>query len=115
VINYEKSGTSFPVEGSAAIHIYRVLQEALNNMTRHSKATTAWVHLRYLPSALELEVEDNGIGLKSSSNGFGMGMVAMRERAELLGAELEIGAGPRGGTRVDLKVPREKVDIADAV
>jgi signal transduction histidine kinase len=115
VINYEKSGTSFPVEGSAAIHIYRVLQEALNNMTRHSKATTAWVRLRYLPSALELEVEDNGIGLKSSSNGFGMGMVAMRERAELLGAELEIGAGPRGGTRVDLKVPREKVDIADAV
>jgi signal transduction histidine kinase len=115
VINYEKSGTSFPVEGSAAIHIYRILQEALNNMTRHSKATTAWVHLRYLPSALELEVEDNGMGLKSSSNGFGMGMVAMRERAELLGAELEIGAGPRGGTRVDLKVPREKADIADAV
>src|ERR1700678_1292752 len=115
VINYEKSGTSFPVEGSAAIHIYRILQEALNNMTLHSKATTAWVHLRYLPSALELEVEDNGIGLKSSSNGFGMGMVAMRERAELLGAELEIGAGPRGGTRVDLKVPREKADIADAV
>jgi signal transduction histidine kinase len=110
LIHYEKSGTPFPVEGSAAIHIYRILQEALNNMTRHSSASSAWVRLRYLPSALELEVEDNGVGLKSSSNGFGIGMVAMRERAELLGADLEIGTGSRGGTLVDLKVSRDKVD-----
>ena len=86
-IHYEKSGTSYPVEGAAAIHIYRILQEALNNMTRHSQASeAAWVRLRYLPTRLELEVEDNGVGLKHSANGSGMGMVAMRERAELLEA-----------------------------
>jgi signal transduction histidine kinase len=110
VVNYEKSGTPFDVEGSAAIHIYRILQEALNNMTRHSKATAAWVRLRYLPSQLDLEVEDNGVGLKTRTNGFGMGMVAMRERAELLGGDLNIGPTPSGGTLVKLSVPRDRVD-----
>ncbi len=111
-IHYEKTGVSFPVEGSAAIHVYRILQEALNNMTRHSNADAAWVRMRYLPSRLELEVEDNGVGLKSGSNGngFGMGMIAMRERAELLGGELEIGPGAHAGTRVKLSVPRERVE-----
>jgi len=109
-IHYEKTGASYPVEGSAAIHVYRILQEALNNMTRHSNSRAAWVKLRYLPSRLELEVEDNGIGLKSGSNGFGMGMIAMRERAELLGGELEIGQGAHAGTRVKLRVPRERVE-----
>lgn len=109
-IHYEKTGASYPVEGSAAIHVYRILQESLNNMTRHSNASSAWVRLRYLPSRLELEVEDNGVGVKNSSNGFGMGMIAMRERAELLGGELEIGQGAHAGTRVKLSVPRERVE-----
>ena len=44
-LSYEKSGTVFPVDGDAAIHVYRVLQEALNNVTRHSGAREAWVRL----------------------------------------------------------------------
>ena len=48
-ISYEKSGTAYPVDGNAAIHVYRVVQEALNNVTRHSGAGEAWVRLRYLP------------------------------------------------------------------
>ena len=48
-LSYEKSGTVFPVDGDAAIHVYRVLQEALNNVTRHSGAKEAWVRLRFLP------------------------------------------------------------------
>ncbi len=110
VVEYEKSGTSYPVEGAAAIHIYRILQESLNNMTRHSQASVAHVRLRYLPARLELEVSDNGVGLKNIGNGFGMGMVAMRERAELLKGDLEIGAGPLGGTQVKLTVPRERLE-----
>ena len=109
-IHYEKSGDAYPVEGSAAIHIYRILQEAMNNMTRHSTAKSAWVRLRYLPSRLELEVEDNGVGFKPGATRSGMGLVGMQERAELLGGDLKIGAGQLGGTRVTLSVPRERLE-----
>ena len=109
-IHYEKSGAAYPVEGSAAIHIYRILQEAMNNMTRHSTAKSAWVRLRYLPSRLELDVEDNGVGFKPGATRSGMGLVGMQERAVLLGGDLKIGAGQLGGTRVTLSVPRERLE-----
>ncbi len=105
-IHYEKSGEIYPVDGSAAIHIYRILQESLNNMARHANATEAWVRLRYRPAQFEMEIEDNGAGIEARPVVSGMGMVAMRERAELLGAELEIARAHRGGTRVTLHVPR---------
>src|SRR6195256_2962915 len=88
-ISYEKSGAAYPVDGNAAIHVYRVVQEALNNVTRHSGAAEAWVRLRYLPKSLELEVEDHGSGFVAQSSKQGIGLVAMRERAELLGGAIE--------------------------
>jgi signal transduction histidine kinase len=109
-VSYEKSGEPFPVDGNAAIHVYRVVQEALNNMTRHSGATEAWVRLRFLSDALEVEVEDHGRGFDAPAAKQGIGLVAMRERAELLGGWVEITRPARGGTLVGLKVPREKLD-----
>ncbi len=109
-ISYEKSGPRFPVDGNAAIHIYRVLQEALNNTARHSGANAAWVRLRFLPGTLELEVEDHGTGFVAQSSKPGIGLVAMRERAELLGGSLQFVEPAEGGTLVQLKVPREKLD-----
>ena len=47
-ISYEKQGEPFPVDGGAGVHIYRVVQEALNNVARHSEAKQAWVRLRFL-------------------------------------------------------------------
>jgi signal transduction histidine kinase len=109
-ISYEKSGASFPVDGSAGIHAYRVLQEALNNVARHSGAKQAWVRLRFLPHALELEVEDHGKGMWSHSNNHGIGLVAMRERAQLLGGTVEFRRPEAGGTLVRLRVPREQTE-----
>jgi signal transduction histidine kinase len=109
---YEKSGVPFPVDGNAAIHVYRIVQEALNNLTRHSGADEAWVHLGFLPQALEIEVEDHGKGFENQAAKKGIGLVAMRERAELLGGTVEflrpLQAG--SGTVVRLRVPREKLD-----
>ena len=107
-ISYEKSGTPFPVDGGAGIHIYRVIQEALNNVTRHSGARQAWVRLRFLPELLEVEVEDHGTGFVSEQAKQGIGLVAMRERAELVGGRIEFCPLPQGGTRVRLTVPRER-------
>ncbi len=109
-ISYEKSGTAYSVDGNAAIHVYRVLQEALNNVTRHSGAKEVWVRLRFLPAALELEVEDHGSGFMAQAVKQGMGLVAMRERAELLGGAIEFARPAHGGTLVRLKVPKEKLD-----
>ena len=69
--------------GSASIHIYRVLQEALNNVARHSGASKAWVRLRFLPDRLELEVEDHGKGFSrdAGSPGIGSGRHARTRRA----------------------------------
>ena len=110
VISYEKFGTPFPLDGNAAIHVYRVLQEALNNVVRHSGAARAWVRLRFKNDALELEVEDHGKGLGVQPAQQGIGVVAMRERAELLGGSMEFLRPGEGGTLLRLRVPREKLD-----
>jgi signal transduction histidine kinase len=109
-ISYEKAGRPFPVSGSAGIHIYRVLQEALNNVTRHSGTRQAWVRLRFAERVLELEVEDRGKGFGGNGSRTGIGLVAMRERAELLGGTVEFVQPAEGGTLVRLRVPREKAE-----
>jgi signal transduction histidine kinase len=108
-LSYEKSGTAFPVDGNAAIHVYRVVQEALNNVTRHSGAKEAWVRLRFLPGTLELQVEDHGTGFVEETKKQGIGLVAMRERAQLLGGSLEFGRPAEGCTLLRLTVPRENL------
>ncbi len=108
VISYEKSGKPFPIESGAAIHIYRVLQEALNNVVRHAKSAKAWVRLHFLGDALLLEVEDHGAGFVADRAQRGIGMVAMRERAELLGGKIEFLQPAAGGTLVRLWLPKEK-------
>lgn len=111
VLHYEKSGQSFPVETSEGVHIYRVAQEALNNVSRHSGAREAWVRLKFLPDSLELEVEDHGTGFVAEKMQRGIGLVAMRERAELIGATLVIAPRVQGGTTVRLRIPKEKAEI----
>jgi signal transduction histidine kinase len=109
-ISYEKSGTPFSVDGSAAVHVYRVVQEALNNVTRHSGAKRAWVRLRFLPATLEVDIEDHGSGFAAQQTKQGIGLVAMRERAELVGGEINFSKPAQGGTLVQLTVPREGVE-----
>src|SRR5258708_33799144 len=96
-ISYEKQGEPFPVDGAAGVHIYRVVQEALNNVARHSEAKQAWVRLRFLRDALELEVEDHGVGFQARPNKRGIGLVAMRELSELMGGRLGVCRPPPRG------------------
>ena len=112
-ISYEKQGVPFAVDGSAAVQIYRILQEALNNVARHSGAKQAWVRLRFLPATLELEVEDHGAGFSGRPAKQGIGLVAMRERSELMGGRIVFSVPAAGGTLLHLTVPREKVRDKD--
>jgi len=110
VLHYEKSGNSYPVGASAGVQIYRVLQEALNNVTRHSGAKEAWIRLQFNPAALILEVEDHGKGFHPPEGQTGIGLVAMRERAQILGGTLNVAPHPDGGTLVHLQIPRDHME-----
>ena len=93
--------------------VYRVAQEALTNVSRHAEATHAVVAVTVVGDALELTVRDDGRGLPDESrlgprgDGLegGFGMSGMRERAELVGGELEFLPAPEKGALVRLTVP----------
>jgi len=103
-IRYEKSGAGRELDRGIEIHLYRVLQEALNNVARHSKSRTATVRLSFRPDAVVLEVEDEGVGF-GARNGQGMGLVSMRERAELVNGQVEFLDRAGNGALVRLTVP----------
>jgi signal transduction histidine kinase len=109
-LHYEKSGEAFAIESGAGVHVYRVLQETLNNVSRHSGVQEAWVRLRFLGDALELEVLDKGRGMAAKTGQNGLGLVGMRERAELVGGKLEFLQPDGGGTMVCLRIPRERAE-----
>jgi signal transduction histidine kinase len=107
-VRYEKKGTGQEITDRVAIHVYRVLQEALNNLAKHSGSAQAVVRLEFPAGRLKLEVEDRGAGVPEQRNGStrrGIGMTAMRERAELLQGTFEVTRPGEGGTLVRLDVP----------
>jgi signal transduction histidine kinase len=86
---------------------YRIVQESLTNVLRHSEATSATVRLAYEPEQLLLEVRDDGVGNGASASGqsHSHGILGMRERAAALGGEFEARALPQGGFRVRATLP----------
>ena len=92
------------------LNLFRIVQEALNNMARHSQVKEAWVRLSFQLQGLALEVEDHGSGLTLPPKNRGIGLVAMRERAQLLGGEIDFTRPAQGGTLVRLTVPKERPD-----
>jgi signal transduction histidine kinase len=109
-LHYEKSGAAFAIESTAGVQAYRIVQEALNNVSRHSGTREAWVRLIYRPDALVLEIEDHGKGIAAQRNERGIGLVAMRERAELISGQIEYLQVNGKGTLVRMSAPREKVE-----
>lgn len=123
-VHYEKSGKQFSVESSAGVQIYRIVQEALSNVRRHSGVQEAWVRLMYKSDALVLEVEDQGKGISPRADRFavtrendehGIGLVAMRERAELIEGHIEYLQSNGRGTLVRLSAPRDKLEKVEKV
>jgi len=91
-----------------------VVQEALNNVIRHSAAPKAWVRIKQNGDVLQIDVEDHGAGLPFHSARTGIGLVAMRERAGLLDGRLEFLKPAEGGTLVRLTVPVKALESDEA-
>jgi PAS domain S-box-containing protein len=85
--------------------VYRLVQEALNNVSKHSMARRADLTVRTTGAAIEIEVRDDGVGFEPSLVREGFGLVGMRERAALLGGTLEVDSTRGSGTRVRAEIP----------
>ena len=107
-IEVERSLRTRAIEADRATAIFRIVQEALTNVVRHSHAHQVAVRAGLDGGgALELEVHDDGTGIADhpSLDATAGGLMGMRERARRLGGELNVGAAPAGGTSVALRLP----------
>jgi len=109
-IEFRKDGEEQRLAREVELALYRMAQEALSNVVRHSQATRADLSITFGKKGIELEVSDNGIGFdmpKSptdfAANGH-FGLLGIRERAELIGASLEIESALGKGSRLRVRV-----------
>jgi Signal transduction histidine kinase len=113
VIRYEKRGIGPLLKEKDAIHVYRILQEALNNVVRHARVAEAEVLVEYTEEGLRLSVEDHGVGMPDPrpESARGLGLIGMQERAELLRGRLRFERPAQGGLRVALEIPLREAAV----
>jgi signal transduction histidine kinase len=95
---------------ASEIALFRIVQEALNNVAKHAHATRVHITLARPDSQFVMTLTDDGAGLETEpvpgmKRRQGLGMVTMRERTQAVGGQFEIGPGPEGGTQVAVRVP----------
>lgn len=100
----------FPPE--AEIHIYRMIQESLHNIAKHSGARRAAVTISRVGAIVEISVEDDGEGLSKHREcaADGLGLIGIRERARLLNGDVRIESRPRSGTSIIVRLPLPRSD-----
>ncbi len=103
-LTMDQSAAGLPEEGQTVV--YRVAQEALNNVARHSGAGHVIMDLAPSNGVLELRVHDDGQGFDPEGVELGLGLNGMAERARLVGGSLAVDSSPGAGTSVVLEVPR---------
>jgi PAS domain S-box-containing protein len=110
-LSMDRSFPQFAPESETAI--YRIVQECLTNVCRHSQSNRARVELRDGEQELKILVQDWGIGFATDSAVAGhYGLLGIRDRARLLGGRTEIDSAPGAGTRVTLFLPRKATVLA---
>ena len=109
-VDFQKSGEEQRLSGEVELALYRIAQEALNNVVRHSQAEHADLHISFGEKETTLEVSDNGIGFDVPKNPTDFapkghfGLLGIRERADLIGARLEVESAPGNGARLKVRM-----------
>jgi signal transduction histidine kinase len=102
------------ISADVMLCIFRVVQEALQNAIKYSRASEVTVRLAGSPSGLNLSVVDDGVGFEVEGTwSHGLGLVSMKERLEAIGGFLKIHSGPGCGTRVEAAVPPDVIRSGD--
>ena len=112
-VEFHKQGNEIRLDASKELALYRIGQEALSNIYRHAHASRASLTISYLPQSVRLQVEDDGVGFEIPGNVSEYtaeghyGLLGMYERAELIGARLQIRSSPGNGTSLTVTLPVE--------
>ena len=100
---FDSADDVFPRE--AATNIYRIVQESLNNILKHSRAKKARITLERDVHEVLLRIEDDGCGFKSGDGGKGLGLKNIAERVRMLGGKIKLDSQPDKGTRIEITIP----------
>jgi signal transduction histidine kinase len=100
------------LEPPDALHVLRLMQEALNNVLKHANASRVRMVTRHHGSYVEIRVEDDGAGFDLQSIQHGRGLKSQIKRAQRLGGKLRIDSTPGMGTRLSLRLPVERKNAA---
>ncbi|MDX1377903.1 MAG: sensor histidine kinase [Anaerolineales bacterium] len=112
-------GDEQAMDDAAKITIFRIIQESLNNIIKHSQADQVNIHLGYEPKKVRINVRDNGIGFDleqvqiKPSQRPSLGLAGMEERAALLGGTVSVQSSPGYGTEVEAVIPYHKKEVKD--
>jgi signal transduction histidine kinase len=106
-IEFGHHGIPRSTSPQTALCIFRIVQEGLRNVKKHSRATRVDVRLHGNSEAISLDLSDNGIGFRLSDSiaSHGIGLCSMKERARILGGTFEVQSRPGQGTRITVTLP----------
>jgi two-component system sensor histidine kinase DegS len=116
-VSYETLGEPINISPMISLNIFRVVQEACNNILNHAKAKNVLIQVEYSEDDVEILIEDDGVGFTindiqnlKGEEGSGFGISVMRERVYLFSGRLDVNSEPGKGTRIFVKVPIDKED-----
>ncbi len=107
-VNFQREFSELDLDKESSIAVFRILQEALTNVIRHSKADKVDIKIRIENNSLLIEVKDNGIGFKTDSTEKDVktfGLIGMKERAALCNGNVRILSEPGQGTKIIAEIP----------
>jgi signal transduction histidine kinase len=109
-ISLSCSGNVFQFDHQRETILFRVLQECLQNVLKHSEARLLEIFFQYTQDDIQIKIQDNGKGfvLEKSRAGHGLGLMNMQHRIQLMGGEFTINSEPGVGTKIYLQVPFDK-------
>jgi PAS domain S-box-containing protein len=111
-IKFVHHGIPEQIPKDVTLCLYRITQEALRNVVKHSGAAQAEVELMGHDNRIELCISDSGVGFspESAKRTPGLGLISMQERLRLVGGQLSVQSEPSRGTRIRVRIPRRSVD-----
>jgi signal transduction histidine kinase len=104
-VDAELGDVGVDVGAPVGLHVFRIVEEGLTNVLRHSHASRAWVRLRVDDGVLHLTVDDDGRGLVDADHHAGHGLIGIAERVALHGGSSHLGPSPHGGCRLAVSIP----------
>jgi len=107
-VSFDHRGVSGEIPRETAMCVYRVIQEALTNVARHSNAKTADVALIETDTSMRLNIHDAGVGFDPKLCKRGIGLVSIEERVRLMGGNVSVKSQPGDGTQIQAEIPMFK-------